>query len=165
MLRPTRTRDFKMLQFNNSNRVMEAGNHFKNGNISKIRKSKGSFLFLALVIVIATTSCSEEHTMQVAYTHGIYSWSSGNILDLSKVENHIGSFNLPSSPVIYTGNGKSESAAIADAESQAKKDVALWLAKFKREDFEMLNLHSSTRFSWAVLNGDGTVVGEFKWNM
>jgi hypothetical protein len=156
-----------MLQFKNSNKVMETGNHFKNGDIPKIHKSKGNFLFLALVIAFATTSCSEEHTTQIFYAHGIYSWYSADPsgLDLAKVENHINSFNLPSSPVIYTGTGKSESAAVADAESKAQKDIALWLAKFKREDFEMLGLHSSTRFAWRVLNGDDAIAGEFKWNM
>ena len=45
-LRPTRIRDFKMLQLSNSSRVMEAGDHFKNGVSMKNHKSSGHILII-----------------------------------------------------------------------------------------------------------------------
>ena len=43
-LRPTQIRDFKMLQTSNSSRVMDAGDHFKNGASQKSQMSRGNHI-------------------------------------------------------------------------------------------------------------------------
>jgi preprotein translocase subunit SecF len=152
-----------MLQFNKLNKTMGAPYHFRKRDF--FQKRKLLLLLLVLIITTTITCCSKKYIIEAACYHGISSWHSNNtVVDLQKVEEHINSFNLPSSPVYYTGRGKSEADATADAEAQAQKDINQWLAKFKKEDFEALDLHPNTSFRWEANVGDN-YLGEFKWNM
>ena len=137
----------------------------RKSNSKKDFKNRFKYLFLTLVIAFALAGCSKEYTVDVIFTYGITTFESDSYLvDLEKVQNYIATFNLPEKPVIYTGKGKSESDAKSDALNKAKKDIELWLANFKDEDIEALNLDPSTRFIWSVSSGS-VVVGEFWWNL
>jgi len=135
-----------------------------NSNNKKHFKNKFSFLFLTLVIAIALAGCSKEYTIDVPITYGITTWESNSSDDLAKVQNYIATLNLPEKPVIFTGNGKTKSAAISDAKTRAKRESDLWIAKFKDSDIEALGLDESTRFIWSV-SSDGVVFNEFCWKI
>ena len=131
--------------------------HFKNKNI---------YLFLVLMASFATASCAADYTVDVVYSYGIMTINFSSLDDFAKIDQHIKGFNLPPTPVAYKGTGKSDSAAIADGQSKANKDIKQWLAKFKNEDFAALGLRSDTYFRWVITCvNDGSIVGEYKWNM
>ena len=135
---------------------------------------KKTFLILALAAATAATSCSKEHTEEVAYGIGITTWYSTSLTeDLLLVENYIASLGIPSNFVVHKGKGKNKSEAVADADAKAKKDADLWVAKFKTEDIAQLGLNPNTHFRWTVSrysdptdpDSDLIIIGEFRWNM
>ncbi|MCL2329407.1 MAG: hypothetical protein FWC39_12960 [Bacteroidetes bacterium] len=132
---------------------------------------KKTFIFLALLAIIAiTSSCSKEESDMYIYTVGVSEFS-GSFSDLAAVENYFNQFSIPAR-LFLTGKGKSTAAAAADADAQARKQAEQWVAKFNAEDIKNLELSSDVSFRWTVQrnvnptdpNSDEfVVVSDFKW--
>jgi hypothetical protein len=135
---------------------------------------KKTALLFALAAAFITTSCSKEYTINVAYSLAITTWD-GSYSDLQKVENYLESIQLPgkSHYVSRTGKGKSEKAAIENADKQIKKDSEEWIARFKSADIEALDLDENTHFIWTVSrlidasdpSSESLIINQFKWNI
>ena len=137
-------------------------------------------IFLVLTVVIAiTSSCQKEATMSVPYAFGIIETNATGA-ELIKISTYIAGLGVPIGAKSYDSSGKGANddkamnKALADADSQAKKDCDQAIAKFKTADIQALGLESTTKFSWGCvrktepLNSSSiatTVIGEFKWNM
>jgi len=137
---------------------------------------KKTFLFLALVAVMTTTSCNSDETETAIYSAGFseFNMSFGEFAAMEAfVKNNIGL--PPNQKFIEVGKGKNSEKAIANADAQAKKTSDPWIAKFKA-DAAVIDaiLKPGSTFRWTVRRktnpsdpycDEVVVVNEFKWPM